>query len=216
MDKQYYNKVFSNQRMQKYFDKYPNNYEKAIVHYKCNIEISGAFYSSLSIFEVALRNSLNRELTRFFGTAEWYLQIDQENGLESFASNIKTAKYQITKRKEAITANKIVEELTLGFWVKLLNAKYERILWKPLRKAFPFMEKEERQRRNVSAPINKIRDFRNRAFHHEPICWNLVVLNTMHSRILKVIGWINEDLPEFAVELDKFPEVLNLIKQRLH
>ncbi len=63
--------MFSTQRMEKYFSHYPNNERMAIRHYHLNMELSEGFYSSLSIFEVALRNSLNWELVEKFGV-NWY------------------------------------------------------------------------------------------------------------------------------------------------
>ena len=101
----------------------------------------------------------------------------------------------------------------MGFWVGIFNAEYELILWKPLRKAFPYLEKIQRQRNNVSATINKIRDFRNRVFHHEPISWNLVRLAETHERIIKIMGWLNEDLPMIAKEIDRVPQVINNARQ---
>lgn len=198
MDRQYYEKVFSVQRMEKYFQHYENDDEKAIIHYQSNIELSESFYSILSMFEVALRNSMNRELTAYFGTEDWYLRMESVPGLRNLKNSINMAKKQIANRDEIINANKVIAELSLGFWVRLFNAEYELILWKPLRKAFPFLEKNLRQRNNVSAPINKIRDFRNRVFHHEPISWNLERLNETHNRILMVMGWLNRDLPALA------------------
>lgn len=215
MDKHFYQKVFSNQRMKKYFDHYPTDDEKAVTHYKSNIELSESFYSVLSLFEVALRNSLNRELINYFETEDWYLHIASVPGLRNLKNNIDIAKKHIANRNETITANKVVAELTLGFWVRLFNAEYELILWKPLRKAFPFLEKSHRQRNNVSAPINKIRDFRNRVFHHEPISWDLKKVKETHDRIISVMGWLNKDLPILAEEIDRFPEVLNEVKRNL-
>ena len=58
MDKQFYEKVFSAQRMEKYFRHYENDDEKAIIHYQSNIELSEAFYSILSMFEVALSSRI--------------------------------------------------------------------------------------------------------------------------------------------------------------
>jgi len=124
MDKGFYEKIFSSQRMKKYFDHYPTNEEKAIVHYQSNIELSESFYSILSIFEVALRNSLNRELTNHFGTEDWYLKMESVPGLRNLKNSINTAKKHIANRNEIITANKVVAELTLGFWVRLFNPKY--------------------------------------------------------------------------------------------
>ena len=49
---------------------------------------------------------------------------------------ITQASKQIIGRHESITPSKIVVELTLGFWVSLLNSEYERLLWKDLRRAF--------------------------------------------------------------------------------
>jgi hypothetical protein len=83
-----------------------------------------------------------------------------------------------------------------------------------LRKAFPDLEKQQRQRNNVSAPINKIRDFRNRVFHHEPISWNLNRLEETHTRILTVMKWINKDLPEIAKKIDRVPKVIITVKAR--
>lgn len=200
--------VFSRQRMAKYFTKYPKDESKAILHYHLNIELSESFYSVLSMFKVALRNSLNRELTNYFGTPDWYLKFESIPGLKNLKGNISTAKKHITNRNESITADKVVAELTLGFWVRLLNAEYELILWKPLRKAFPNLEKSQRQRNRVSAPINKIRDFRNRVFHHEPIAWKLDRLDETHRRIILVMSWLNKDLPLIANQFDRVPKVI--------
>jgi hypothetical protein len=89
------------------------------------------------------------------------------------------------------------------------------VLWKHLRRAFPFMLKEERQRRNVSAPINRMREFRNRVFHHEPVCWKFERLEQIHSEIYSVIGWINEDLPVFTTPIDRVPEVISKVRKSL-
>jgi hypothetical protein len=215
MNRQYFEKVFSNERMQKFFDRYPGNETKAIVHYQINIELSEAFYPVLSIFEIALRNSLNRELTTHFGTDDWYIHMASTPGLKELNKEISNAKRHLSKRGETIAANKIVAELTLGFWVRLLNVEYERILWKSLRRAFPFMPKKERTRHNVSAPVNKIRNLRNRIFHHEPIAWNLNHLEQIHADIVKVIGWLNKGLPEVAKPLDRVTTVFSAAKEKL-
>ncbi len=102
----------------------------------------------------------------------------------------------------------MIAELTLDFWVKLLNAEYELILCKPLRRAFPYLEKRQKQRNNVSAPINNIRKFRNRVFHHEPISWNLNKLEEMHNTIYMVLGWINDELPQIAQKNDRVPMLI--------
>ena len=59
--------------MERYFTLYPNDEAKAIKHYQANIKLAEAFYTSLSMLEVALRNALSRELETMTGREDWYL-----------------------------------------------------------------------------------------------------------------------------------------------
>jgi hypothetical protein len=215
MDAYTHQKVFSNERMQKYLAYHTNDETRALELYKANIQLSESFYPILSIFEVALRNSLNRELGKRYGTPDWYVHLAAEPGAKDLKREITLAQRHITKRMETITGAKVVAELTLGFWVRLLNAEYERILWKDLRRAFPFMEKKLRQRHKVSVPLNKIRNFRNRVYHNEPIAWRFPALELIYSEILEVLGWLNSDLPEYAAGICRFESELTSIRQRL-
>lgn len=215
MNKIYLEKVFSTDRMNKYSLAYPGDEAKCIVHYQCNMQLSEAFYPILSILEVALRNSTNRELIAKFGAADWYNHFSTTAGLGKLIREIAAAQNQITKRRELITPSKIVAELTLGFWVRLFNAEFERILWKDLRRAFPYLSKVDRQRKNVSAPLNNFRNLRNRIFHNEPIAWNLGHLQKLHDEIIVVMGWVNKDLPSWASSMDRFNSVLAEVRTRL-
>lgn len=214
-NKHNFEKVFSTQRMSRYFKRYPSDDQKAIELYQLNIVLSESFYPLLSIFEIALRNSLNRELTLQYGV-DWYRSISSVSGLRNLENNLNIAKHQILNRNETITADKVVAELTLGFWVRLLNSEYERVLWKPLRNAFPYLEKNRKQRHQVSSPVNKIRDFRNRVFHFEPISWNLDRLEEIRHTIYMVISWLNKDLPNFAIKVDRSENTLRMAKENLY
>ena len=77
------------------------------------------------------------------------------------------------------------------------------------------MPKNLRQRKNLSAPLNTIRAFRNRVFHNESICWNLNRVTDIHEELLLVMGWINQDIPEWIETLDRFEEVKQSIKHRM-
>jgi hypothetical protein len=201
--------------MNKYFNAHPGNENAAILHYQSNIQISETFYPLLSILEVALRNSVNRELKTKFGREDWYAHFPTTPGLAKLNHEITKAQNQITKRKESISASKVVAELTLGFWVRLFNAEFEKILWKDLRRAFPFMVKADRKRHNVSAPLNNFRNFRNRVFHNEPICWNLNNLQQRHDELIKIMSWINDDLPSWAANVDRFDITLALVRAKI-
>ena len=198
--------------MERYFILYPNDESRAVKHYQSNIKLTEAFYTSLSVLEVALRNALSRELKTMTGRDDWYVIFANTPGLTNLNKYITQATKQIAGRHEQITTSKIIAELTLGFWVSLLNAEYERLLWKDLRRAFPYIPKKDRKRKNVSAPLNRFRSFRNRVFHNESICWNMKKVQEIHDELLLVLEWINKDLPEWLTEIDRFENVQEQIK----
>ena len=198
--------------MERYFILYPNDESRAVKHYQSNIKLTEAFYTSLSVLEVALRNALSRELKTMTGRDDWYAIFANTPGLTNLNKYITQASKHIAGRHEQITTSKIIAELTLGFWVSLLNAEYERLLWKDLRRAFPYIPKKDRKRKNVSAPLNRFRAFRNRVFHNESICWNMKKVQEIHDELLLVLEWINKDLPEWLTEIDRFENVQEQIK----
>ena len=211
-NKLFFEKVFSEKRMERYFILYPNDESRAVKHYQSNIKLTEAFYTSLSVLEVALRNALSRELKTMTGRDDWYAIFANTPGLTNLNKYITQASKHIAGRHEQITTSKIIAELTLGFWVSLLNAEYERLLWKDLRRAFPYIPKKDRKRKNVSAPLNRFRAFRNRVFHNESICWNMKKVQEIHDELLLVLEWINKDLPEWLKEIDRFENVQEQIK----
>jgi hypothetical protein len=215
MDKIFFEKVFSEKRLEKYFRRYSDDTEKAITHYRCNVEMSEAFYPCISIFEVLLRNAISRELSVLFGREDWYVSFAVTPGLMGLNKYISQANRQIAGRNEPSTPSKMIAELTLGFWVSLFNVEYERILWKDLRRVFPNMPKTERQRKKIAPPLNRFRAFRNRVFHHEPICWNLCRISQIHTEIRTVIGWINKDIHNWIDTFDRFDAVFKNVEKEL-
>lgn len=214
-DKKFFEKVFSEARMKKYFALYPNDEAKAIRHYECNILLSESFYPCLSVVEVSVRNALSRELVAFAGRADWYTIFATTPGLNDLNKYISQAIKSIVSRNETVNPSKITAELTMGFWTSLLNRNYERILWKDLRRAFPNIPKQQRQRKKVAGFLNRIRHLRNRIDHNEPICWNLDKVTEMHSDIFLVMGWINKDIPAWTSKLDSFTNVIDTIRREL-
>lgn len=217
MKKLEYNKIFfdsafSEARMNPYFDRYPGNEKKAIRHYEQNIRLAESLEPSLSIFEVTLRNAVIRELVRMTGRPDWYGFLKTDPVLKDLYKYVTTANNLIKRRGETVTIDKINGELTLGFWVSLFNAEYEKVLWKDLRKVFPNMPKSIRQRKNVSAPLNTLCALRNRVFHNENISWSLVKLEELHSLLIQVIDWMNPKVTIWMKCVDRFNKVIRKVR----
>lgn len=206
-EKELLENAFSAQRMSKYMSLYPTNEARALKHYKANLKLAEAFYTSLSVFEVTLRNAMSRQMEAMTGRKDWYAILPDDPDLKSLNGDIVQATRHIKNRGEEVGPDKIISELTFGFWVTMLNREYDHALWKSLRMAFPNMPKAIRQRKNVSAPCNTFRKLRNRVFHHEAICWDIEYVTKLHDELVQVLGWINKDMPAWLANVDHFDEV---------
>ena len=204
--------AFTSQRLNKYIRLYDGDEAKVVAHYKANLALAESLYTSLSVFEVTLRNALSKELERMMGRKDWYAVFPSNPALKSLTSEVTVAIRHISQRGEMVSPDKIIAELTFGFWVTLLNSEYELSLWKSLRLAFPHMPKKDRKRKNVSSPCNALRKLRNRVFHHESICWDLDYITDIHNRLVMVLGWINTDMPSWLDEVDHFCKVVDEIR----
>lgn len=205
--------AFSAQRLSKYLAYNHDDAKRAVRHYKSNLRLAESLYISLSVFEVTLRNALSRELCNMAGKADWFDIFYTIPELQPLVPEIDKAKTLIHSRGEKVNTDKIISEMTFGFWVMLLNSQYERVLWKSLRKAFPNLPKKDRQRKNVSAPCNSLRHLRNRIFHQEAICWDLFYVTCLHDNLITVLGWMNADMPEWLATIDPFDEVCASIRK---
>jgi hypothetical protein len=99
------------------------------------------------------------------------------------------AKNKLQRRAETATPDKIVAELTFGFWSSLFNGSFQSVLWKDLRLVFPRCPKRQRQRHAIASALNQIRNLRNRIFHHEPL-----FADHPANRVVDFLPW-NRNLP---------------------
>lgn len=174
-----------------------------LARYFWNMALGESLYPTLQALEIALRNSLHEVISVDRGNEDWFeevLDCKDKAALEEIESRL--SRHNIPR-----TAGQIVANSDLGFWIRLLNSRYEIILWPNLlRDAFLFMPNIIRTRKDISRRMNSIRAMRNRVFHYEPI-WNRPTLYQRHDEILETIGWINPDMLETVKLFDRFPEV---------
>ncbi len=209
MEIQAIERIISKERLGPYLKYHSGDFEKAVAHYKANIEISETFYPMLSILEIALRNNLDFQLKRKFNDDNWFENSEFIKIVSRFQiDRVSEARNNIFREKKTITTGKIISELSFGFWTSLLDSKFEKTLWKNIRLAFPNCPKSIRKRKTMSSKFNGIRKFRNRIFHHESVTWNITALKNYKSEIIEGIDWLDKNLLEWSVELFRFEEVI--------
>ncbi|MBY0244634.1 MAG: hypothetical protein K2Q03_04170 [Sphingobacteriaceae bacterium] len=210
------NQLLSPKRFNSYLKRCENNSDNALNYYVANSKIAEATYWSLQAFEVALRNKIHAVLTQYFDTAEWYNTWLATEDFTDFHSKIIETKNILKLRNEPVNSDKMIAEFMLGFWIKMFNSKYENLLWKPLRTIFANMPKSERQRNNVAGTLNKVRNFRNRVYHYEPICWDFNATNNNYNNITKAIQWFDADYLNWTIQFCDFNKNIKLHTTKLN
>ncbi len=175
----------------------------AYAYYSWNTMLSESLYSSLQTLEVSLRNSIQNAANKHFKNPLWFQDTKILNPKE--INIVKGAKKRLSDQGKHIDAGRMIAELNFGFWTLIFKGAYEHRLWHPLLKdVFPNMNSKIRTRRTLSKRLNKIRIFRNRIFHYEPI-WYLN-LQERHSEIIDVLLWIEPTLVNLLKPIDHFPQ----------
>lgn len=170
-----------------------------------NIAVTSAFWGPLQVLEVALRNALHDRLTARFSREDWWkarsltLTVVHQRAVAD-------AYGRLAQSRRMPTSGRIVAELPLGFWVGLLGAgsNYEMTLWRPaLRHAF---SGSTGTRKQLHMDLDRLRTFRNRIAHHEPIFNRHLAADHMH--IVRLIGLISPVAAEWVTENSRVEAVL--------
>jgi hypothetical protein len=172
---------------------------KAIALYRWNVELAGAFFETLTLTEVVLRNALDEQLTvwnaqqrdRSSGRrrpAEW--TSDPATPLRTLTSHALQQARQAAvvaragrpvdhPRKNApITHDDLIAQLTFGVFVKLLPTPDRRrpdfrsreVLWtQALAGAFPHLATSDPHGYTTAGRAERLRTLRNRVAHAEPL-----------------------------------------------
>lgn len=182
---------------------------QTVVNYLWNVELCESLYYSLNMVEVALRNGLHRSLSQHFGVPHWY---DGRGILEPRqALDVAQVKARISGRGDPVTPDRVVSELTFGFWVTILSRNYDARLWaannaSPLKGSFFALARRQRRRQVVHHRYNAIRAFRNRVMHHEPV-FDDPQLAQRHSEVRDALFWLNPRMVDLLDWFDRFDDV---------
>lgn len=179
--------------------------EVALARYIYNIELCKSIYPILNIFEVTLRNSIDRALEKFFDLKEWN---DVMLLTETERRMIDEAKTKIVQKNQEYSHDRLISQLTLGFWVALMGKKYnsQKFQFFIIKNIFHGCPSEQKSTAAVQKNLNEIRFLRNRIAHHRRIShWK--DLDQKHDLILDFIRWMSQEMHKIAVNNDTFDAV---------
>lgn len=196
----------SPERLGPYLRACRHNATQAIRLYEWNVQVSGAFFESLSIVEVSVRNALSAQLTAHHGSLVGCWYDDPLSVFSELASDdIAKARRRVRDLGRPETPGRVIAELNFSFWKFLLARRYEATLWTPyLRHAFPNLQPQTRQ--TAFAALESLNELRNRVAHHEPVYRR--DLNADMLTVFRVLDWIEPDVRAWAASVSRLPVVL--------
>lgn len=159
----------------------------------------------LHLLEVSLRNQVHGAFTEAFSTPCWY----ELPGLFAYPQRNQIAKVkgQLCVLKRSDKPDRIVSELTLGFWVGIFSRAHEHSLWRNrlhmLSTIFPCAPRHRRTRASIHQALGRLRVLRNRIAHCERIN-HLGGLPDHRAEIHQMVGWLNRSAKRLLEECDRF------------
>ncbi len=206
--------VLSPPRFGTYLRETGGDRHKAMELYCWNTDVSAAFYVMLQFCELSIRNGAVEAIEAVFGP-NWHLN----RGFGYTLPILRKGKgyqprddlHQCASRMP--TAGKVVAELKFAFWQNLFVRGQDARIWNQhLPTAFPGYDTARtipQARAELFDAVDKIRKFRNRIAHHEPIFARNLAED--RDRIRKVIEWRR---PGTAQWLDGIEQVTPLLAAR--
>ena len=206
----------SKQRLDRYLLSCSNSKDKAKILYDENLHVAQSFYPILNLLEIFLRNSINDKLSHFYKDEAWI--INQKNGFMSDKSlfpNFWIQKQVLNAEKNTrgtITAGKIVSEQTFGFWTCLFEPRYYKLINGYVIHCFP-NKPANVNRIYIANMLREIREFRNRIYHNEAICFNNIAIDFSHALKIKdniyhLLEWMDPELKEYAAKLNAIEDII--------
>jgi hypothetical protein len=179
--------AFSAPRLNKYLYACKGNRRKALCFYRYNLKMSQQFYGLISVFEITLRNAIDRHFSAQFSDPDWIVTQANVGFLSKYREAVNIEKAKLS-RAGHYNNNRLLTTLSFGIWSYLFSRNCFRKSGKTLLRIFPNRPHGLNQR-TVYKDLDDIRMFRNRIAHHEQICFNYGNVDLGEAkRIARIIG----------------------------
>lgn len=213
----------SSQRIDRYLIATGNSKTRAVRLYKANLKIAQSFHPLLGALEVTLRNRINTILSAHFSDPDWIINqktgfmaapslthLDRRTGRrvtnDFLKSSVEKSERRFRRLRVPITSGKIIADQALGFWTDLFEVHHYRLLLgRPIQVFHNLPSRHGRS--DACDRLNKIRQFRNRINHNEPICFNgaaidFTYVEEVYDAIIEILTWIDPELIKWVKDID--------------
>lgn len=161
---------------------------RALRMYIWNAQVGEAFHLPIQAVEVGLRNRVNDALVSEYGQDWWKDERLADILDDERKADIALVLRRIRNRGLSEETGQIVAGLSFGFWVGMLQGRYNKDIWsRHLRSAFPDFP-ANRNRKTLASAAGRVAFIRNRISHHEPII--KLDLAKENATLMGLLEWI--------------------------
>ena len=223
-----YEYAFSAARLNKYLHACDGSKDGALQLYRLNIKLCQKLYGVLNVFEIVLRNAVHEHYKRYFSDPDWIKAQLLDGGMLSLAPKRDEAASIIQNLLDSgkYSPDRVVSSLSFGFWPHLFTKHPFSKGGKSIPGIFPNKSKPLGQRA-VFNELMRIKAFRNRIAHHEPICFGQTgLVDTAYARsnymlILRYLFFLGYNESQILYGLDVQPDAIfnkidEIVKMNIH
>jgi hypothetical protein len=214
-------KYISSARLNRYMVISNQDTSKALKLYQTNIRLSQSFYPLLSLLEIILRNAINDLLIKEFNDNNWILSqrslfmSDARLGPKFYLrTEIRKRIEKLNFDNKRVTSDNIISGLTLGFWVAFFYPDNFAVLrGAPLR--ILSNKPTSLSGTEFKKQLDRIREFRNKIYHNEPIIFTSSNLNvpsftlnhieSIYEDIKRIFGYFDLNFKLWTRRIDNIP-----------
>lgn len=185
--------IITSNRLQRYKNACNGNKRRATTLYRRNIKLAEEMFGVINLFEIALRNRIDKIYSEAYG-ADWLRDaiVDGgrlDNGRCWHTRNIIRYAYNKIEEKN-YTKEALLSDCEFGVWRYMFASHPYEAMGNILLNVFPNMPKEiggkTCNHQFVFEELGKINILRNRIAHHEPICFHTKT-NCKESRQVRYV-----------------------------
>lgn len=211
--------AISTKRFNRYLAACNNSRPKARQLYRANLRLSQKMYSIIGMFEVILRNSIDRHFKSILGP-NWLEHAVNPNGFldttgcEDSFHNIQDGIHRLGL---AYTHDGLISRLTFGFWAYQFSKNVYAAAGNTLLQIFSNKPHGLHQK-EVFKNLVGINETRNRIAHYEPICFDKsgnissFPMQGRYDLIIEMLGWLGCPQRKILYGIDGVQNAIDEIK----
>jgi hypothetical protein len=182
--------------------------------------LSQKMYALIGMFEIILRNSIDRHFIALKGSS-WLENAVQPDGYLDVSEGCEDSFHVVQEALQKLgieyTHDGLISKLSFGFWTYQFAKKQYAAAGNSLLQIFPNRPFGTKQK-EVFQNLIRINDIRNRIAHYEPICFDkdtgaistALVLNR-YKLILELLYWLGCNVKRILYGIDGVPKAIAIV-----